>query len=165
MKHRLFTILSAMSLLLCCICLLMWVRSAFVQDYVFIPHTASGPGTSILSTPGCLSITFGYAQTKGPPRLRWSTPSVTDRGRSEATWWNLPHYHPSFNDLQLPYWLSTLLTAAMPVCWCRKRWSTDQRRNAGLCSTCGYDLRATPERCPECGTPVPARAVSGSGRA
>jgi hypothetical protein len=58
--------------------------------------------------------------------------------------------------LWIPYWLPLLATAAMPLLrlrtWSRRR--KDLR--IGHCRNCGYDLRATPGRCPECGA-VPAR--------
>ena len=44
--------------------------------------------------------------------------------------------------------------------WRRAKYA--KRRAMGLCPTCGYDLRASKERCPECGTAIPAD--SGAGR-
>lgn len=58
------------------------------------------------------------------------------------------------------YWALALVTGVLPAraayriaATYRRRWS-----RPGLCPACGYDLRASPRRCPECG-----REVSGGG--
>jgi hypothetical protein len=54
--------------------------------------------------------------------------------------------------LWVPYWPIALLTAIFPICWCLAYFRRRHRKQLGQCGMCGYDLRATPDRCPECGT-------------
>jgi hypothetical protein len=53
--------------------------------------------------------------------------------------------------IAIPFWFLLLAAGSFPAYWIF--WSRRQRLRAkeGRCQKCGYDLRATPERCPECG--------------
>lgn len=63
----------------------------------------------------------------------------------------------SYMQIRLPYWalVCSGVAVAAVAGWRigvhrrRLRWS-----EAGLCQTCGYDIRASPSACPECGTPT-----------
>ena len=61
----------------------------------------------------------------------------------------------------MPYWFVLLVPAVLPAMWSWRFWThaacRRHRIRNGLCLQCGYDLRATPSRCPECGT-IPATA-------
>ena len=66
---------------------------------------------------------------------------------------NINPFRPSSKSLYVPLWIPTAAFAAAlwvcsPVAQRRRR----KREKLGRCLKCGYDLRASKERCPECGT-------------
>jgi len=52
----------------------------------------------------------------------------------------------------LPAWSLVALAAVAPILRMRAVLRSRRRARRGFCIACGYDLRASPDRCPECGT-------------
>ena len=67
----------------------------------------------------------------------------------------------STGDVRVPYRLLVIVLGVLPATRLALavpalvHWRRDRHIESGLCPRCSYDLRATPGRCPECGTAAP----------
>jgi hypothetical protein len=68
--------------------------------------------------------------------------------------WNAPTGHYAFAGA--PAWLIWPLTIVVPARWGARQFRRHRRTRRGECLKCGYDLRASTDRCPECGEPIHA---------
>ena len=122
----------------------------------YVPRRATEMYT-VTSYRGSINVepeALGWFGAPPPGRfdVHWVTPP--DGSRSRLAGGHVPALRPA---VVLPYWLLFLATApaAAPVTLKTALFTRRRKRRRlllGLCPGCGYDLRASPGRCPECGT-------------
>lgn len=174
--RRIFNILAALSLLPCIAACALWVRSYQLMDEVTWTHiggvqwvrAATGHldvGTFAGYSPSGPGDPFGFKYTRDQPfpPINISLFLGPDLGDKNFSWeragfalYSKTNAVTGFLHAQFiaPFWSIAALTAVVPLGWFMLwRWSRIRNR-LGLCPVCWYDLRATPNRCPECGAVI-----------
>jgi hypothetical protein len=148
-----FRLLAVVSLLLCAAAVTFWVRSHYCAWDRW--EHGLGPRFFVLSCRGTLTV-----QWDGDLQER-SQASTIFRVNLWAAQYESRSYvreSPHFRQVVIRYWILPPLFLLGPALLVLARWRRRRQAwRAGLCQTCGYDLRAHApgQNCPECGTRVP----------
>lgn len=161
--------LAAMSLILLLGTVGLWVRSYWVEDSLEVVHYTS------LNPEG---HRFDFALETWRGRVTYFASVNKNEGFSDepsVLWRYKPAHEVQLDTIEkdgktfwgfggldaspiiFPMWFPALLLSFLPFFWLRgvrSRRRGIQRWRHGLCVECGYDLRASNSRCPECGREI-----------
>jgi hypothetical protein len=169
LRRRLFASVSVLSLILCLATVGLWVRSYFAFDAL------SSARCTLISVSGrCFGVRIASGTPDGTSGF-FSSSTSSAPGRQVARryvdlasgghWWNRRGFQVVYAAalgearslflISAPHWFVAALLLAPPAYWFY--WFRRDRRSTirsaeGRCRHCGYDLRASPQRCPECGS-------------
>jgi hypothetical protein len=162
----------------------LWCRSYFVCDIINASWLGVSTGSSSLDGRFMISWTTKLSAPNRKPQwtsrqakdFRWvldpqrHAQNVTDGnfgrfrvlGLDCATGPYHAYEGPSipgawYTHVVVPHWVAALVFLTIPAIWAgRRTWRILRCKltERGCCVRCGYDLRASRERCPECGTPI-----------
>jgi len=142
--------LAGVSLVLCVAMATIWIRSTCVADsfgwgnetnYHFIDSDSG-------------RIVFWHGWNGGVPSLseRWHyrsrPPMIPNPGLSLMP---IGDYASHSDWIGIPCWVFLLALMILPTRWVWHAYRRAHEIGIGHCPVCNYDLRATPDRCPECG--------------
>jgi hypothetical protein len=148
------TLAAAASLLLCVATVALWMRSYWAADFVG-RYDGGGGAFSVISCMGSIQLGWqssGYGNVAG---LYWRRDKAHRWGDLRSTFRFQTQSVGTYRGVIFPHWPVALLSAILPALRLRTAIRSRCRERVGLCPNCGYDLRATPHGCPECGA-VPA---------
>jgi hypothetical protein len=161
MRRTLLNLLTALSLLVCVAVAALWLRSYVVQDVLI---SSPGEPRSINLHSTCGAFVLIRHTNYVPPVVRYAREKVAVYASTPVMALITFHFGEDRAGgvpwmIVFPQWFVVVVSGALAVSRLRRR-RRKRRGSHAVCPACGYDLRASPGRCPECGTARPG--VSGA---
>lgn len=177
MGRRLLNVLALLSLPLLAGAGALWVRSYRCTDRVF--RVGDGGARSVRTARGHVEVGLYLSDAPSPPAQRhglryvrdipqppynWLIDLDSEAGDRDAAvrvagfaWYSKRNARRGLASILIvvPFWALSGAASVPLLIWVGARVRgnrDDRRRRLGRCAACGYDLRVTPDRCPECGT-------------